>query len=53
MTEGSRFLEDHLALSSSAGFSDETLIDFVMNDYAQPIQLVLRLAKSEPCDTEP
>lgn len=45
------FLHDHLELSSSAGLSDEILIDFYMDYYAQPIQLVLRHAKSYPCDT--
>ena len=47
-----RFLEDHLELASSADLSDESLIDFFMDYYAQPIQLVLRHAKSHPCDTD-
>lgn len=47
-----RLLEDHETLSSSANLSDETLIDFFMGYYAQPIQLVLRHAKSHPCETD-
>ena len=46
-----RFLEDHLAISASADVSDEMLLHFFMDYYAQPIQLVLWHAETPPCDT--
>jgi len=48
-----RYLQDHLTLSSSADVSDETLLHFFMDYYAQPIQLVLRHAEAPSCNTEP
>jgi SAM-dependent methyltransferase len=39
-----QYLQDHVQLSSTTGVSDEALIAFFMDYYAQPIQLVLRHA---------
>lgn len=45
------YLEDHLTLTSSTRVSDETLLRFFMDYYAQPIQLVLWHAEAPPCNT--